>query len=126
MKLLPDTHLLLWSAGAPSKLRREARALLADPENELYFSIVSIWEISIKHALGKMDFVHPRLLLNGLMRAGYRQLSITSEHAIAVGTLPLLHRDPFDRLLVSQANVEGLTLLTADRTLARYSGVQRV
>src|SRR5690606_17237020 len=119
MKLLLDTQLLLWAAGDPRKLSRVARKLLDDPANELLFSAASLWEVTIKSTLGRADFrVEPRLLRRGLLDSGYTELPITSQHAVSIDNLPPLHRDPFDRLLVAQATVEGVTLLTADPVVA--------
>jgi PIN domain nuclease of toxin-antitoxin system len=128
MILLLDTHLLLWAAGTPGRLSAEARLLLQDSRNELAFSAVSLWEIVIKRGLGRDDFlVDPRRLRQGLLANGYREVVMTSEHAIAVERLPPLHRDPFDRILVAQAAVEGFRLLTSDSMVARYGdGVQLV
>ncbi len=128
MKLLLDTHLLLWAAGRPDQMSAAARALLNDPDNELLFSAASLWEVAIKRGLGRDDFrVDPRLLRRGLIDNGYSELAITSEHAIAIDLLPPIHKDPFDRILVAQSTVEGITLLTADPVVARYPGsVRRV
>ena len=126
MKLLLDTHLLLWAAGEPRKLPAAALALIDDPANELIFSAASLWEIAIKRRLGRNDFrVDPRQLRRGLLDNGYLELPITSEHAIAIDGLPLLHKDPFDRILIAQATIEGITLLTADPIVARYRGPVR-
>jgi PIN domain nuclease of toxin-antitoxin system len=126
MKLLLDTHLLLWAAGDPDRLSAAARALIGAPENELWFSAASVWEIAIKRGLGREDFqVNPRLLRRGLLDNGYRELPVGSEHAVAIDSLPPLHKDPFDRLLVAQAMVEGITLLTADASVAQYPGPVR-
>jgi PIN domain nuclease of toxin-antitoxin system len=127
MKLLLDTHLLLWAAGEPSRLSRRARALLEHPDHELLFSAASLWEIAIKRGLGRNDFrVDPRLLRRGLLDNGYRELTITSEHALATETLPPLHQDPFDRILVAQSIVEGITLLTVDPAVAEYPAPVRM
>jgi PIN domain nuclease of toxin-antitoxin system len=128
MKLLLDTHLLLWAAGAPDRLPPDARALIEDLDNRLLFSAASLWEIAIKRTLGREDFrVDPRQLRRGLLENGYIELPITGEHTTAVGDLPPLHRDPFDRLLVAQARVEGIVLVTADAQLAGYPGqIRRV
>jgi len=128
VKLLIDTHLLLWAAQGAKRLPREARTLMGDPENVLLFSVASLWEIVIKRSLGRDDFkVDPRLLRRGLLDNGYGELGIASAHVIAIDTLPPIHKDPFDRLLVAQAMVEGITLLTADACVARYPGpVRRV
>jgi PIN domain nuclease of toxin-antitoxin system len=121
MKLLLDTHLLLWAAGQPDKLPHELQEVLEDPENEVVFSVASLWEIAIKSCLGRADFqVDARLLRRGLLENGYRELAIKGEHAVAIGGLPPIHKDPFDRILVAQAMVEGIMLLTADPQVARY------
>lgn len=126
MKFLLDTHILLRAADDPSKLSRKARALIMDSENELFFSAASLWEIVIKNSLGRADFdVDPHLLRRGLIDNGYLELPITSDHAIGVSALPPLHKDPFDRILVAQATVEGFTLLTSDDTVADYPGPVR-
>lgn len=128
MKLLLDTHLLLWAAGAPERLSAMARQLIEAPDNEPCFSAASLWEITIKRGLGRSDFqADPRLLRRGLLDNGYTELPILSGHAIAVDSLPPLHKDPFDRILVAQATTEGILLLTADALVAQYPGpVQRV
>jgi PIN domain nuclease of toxin-antitoxin system len=121
MKLLLDTHVLLWAAGQPDRLPSKARKLLGDPRNEPVFSSASLWEIAIKSGLGRDDFqVDARLLRRGLLDNGYSELPITSEHAVAIDGLPPIHKDPFDRLLVAQSMVEGITLLTSDPLLAQY------
>lgn len=121
MKLLLDTHLMLWAAGQPTRLPAAARRLLNDPTNELLFSAASIWEIAIKNTLGRDDFkVEPRLLRRGLLDNGWLELPITGQHAVGIDGLPPLHKDPFDRLLLAQALSEGITLLTSDANLARY------
>jgi PIN domain nuclease of toxin-antitoxin system len=128
MKLLLDTHVLLWAAGRPNRLPAKARRLLSDQRNELIFSSASLWEIAIKNGLGRDDFqVDARLLRRGLLDNGYLELPITSEHAVAIDGLPPIHKDPFDRLLVAQSMVEGITLLTADPLVAQYPApVQKV
>lgn len=127
MKLLLDTHLLLWAAGAPERLSAAARALIEAPDNELLFSAASLWEIAIKSDLGRDDFqVDARLLRRGLLDNGYIELPISSHHAVAVTGLPAIHKDPFDRLLVAQAMTEGITLLTADALVAQYPGPVRL
>ncbi len=127
MKLLPDTHLLIWGAGPDERLSSATRELLTNPENELLFSAASLWEISIKRGRGRPDFqLDPRLLRRGLLDNGYIELPISSEHAVAVANLPPIHKDPFDRLLVAQAMAEGITLLTHDPVVARYPGPIRL
>jgi PIN domain nuclease of toxin-antitoxin system len=121
MTLLVDTHLLIWAAAMPDRLSPEARTLLTDPDHDLVFSAASLWEISIKLGLGRDDFrVDPRLLRRGLIANGYRELPVTGAHPLELERLPAHHRDPFDRILVCQARVEGITLLTSDETVARY------
>ena len=123
MKLLLDTHLLLWAAGEPRRLSKQTRALIANPDNELLFSAASLWEVAIKRGLGREDFkVDARLLRRGLLDNEYRELPIISDHVVATESLPLIHRDPFDRLLVAQATVEGITLLTIDSLVSQYPG----
>ena len=127
MKLLLDTHLLLWAASAPDRLSPAALALIQDPDNSLMFSAASLWEITIKQGLGRSDFqVDPRLLRRGLIDNAYIELSITSDHALAVASLPPLHKDPFDRLLAAQSQIEGVLLVTADPILGQYPGPVRL
>ena len=119
--------MLLWAAGAPERLSAEARALIETTESELLFSAASIWEVAVKNGLGRPDFsVDPRLLRRGLLENGYDELPVTGAHAAAVDLLPPVHRDPFDRILVAQAQTEGITLLTADKIVGRYPGPIRV
>ena len=123
MKLLLDTQLLLWAAGRPGRLSATARKLIDASSNELLFSAASIWEVAIKRGLGRSDFqADPRLLRRGLLDNGYVELPILSDHVVALDSLPPIHKDPFDRLLVAQATVEGITLLTADTIVAKYPG----
>jgi len=128
MKLLLDTHLLLWAAQGFECLPPDAQRLMGTPENDLFFSVASLWEIVIKRGLGRDDFkADPRVLRRSLLDNGYKELPIHSEHAVAIDALPPIHKDPFDRLLVAQAIVEGITLLTADARVAEYPGpIQRV
>jgi PIN domain nuclease of toxin-antitoxin system len=126
VKLLLDTQILLWAAGEPRRLSAATRKLLNDPRNELLFSAASLWEIAIKKTLGREDFrVEPRLLRRGLIDNGYTELPVTSQHAVNIDSLPPLHKDPFDRLLLAQALSEGITLVTGDAQLARYPGPVR-
>lgn len=127
MKLLLDTHLLLWAAGQPERLSAAARGLIESTQNELFFSAANLWEIVIKRGLGRADFkVDARLLRRGLLDNGYSELPIASEHVVAIDGLPPIHKDPFDRVLLAQAQVEGITLLTADPTLTQYPGPVRL
>ncbi|MGF7008795.1 type II toxin-antitoxin system VapC family toxin [Aminobacter sp. BE322] len=121
MKLLLDTHLLLWAAGEPEKLPPAAIAEIENGDNALLFSAASLWEVAIKRGLGRADFtVDPRLLRRGLLDNGYHELPVTSEHAAAVDGLPPIHKDPFDRILIAQSIVEGVTLLSVDELVAQY------
>lgn len=127
MKLLLDTHLLIWAADSIERVPVGARALMADQDNELLFSVASIWEVAIKRGLNRPDFqVDARMLRRGLIDNGYCELPILSEHVVTIDALPLIHKDPFDRLLIAQAMVEGITLLTDDATLTQYSGLVRL
>jgi len=122
MKYLLDTHVLLWAAGQPERLSESVHAVLQDRQNQLYFSSVSIWEIVIKRGLGRNDFVvDPRLLRYGSINNGYAELSMTSEHALTLATLPGIHKDPFDRILIAQTITEQMKLITADVILAKYT-----
>ncbi|MFZ5810512.1 MAG: type II toxin-antitoxin system VapC family toxin [Thermodesulfobacteriota bacterium] len=121
MKLLLDTHMLLWAAAGT--LPKEAETLVVDGDNILYFSPASIWEIGIKKSLGRSDFkVAPEVLRRGLLDNQYQELPITSLHVLAVHDLPPLHKDPFDRMLLAQAKAEGISLLTSDSILREYPG----
>lgn len=123
MRLLIDTHLLIWAAEGIERLSAEAVKLMGDQDNVLVFSAASIWEVAIKQALNRQDFsVDASLLRRGLIESGYEELPIAAAHAIAVADLPGIHNDPFDRMLIAQARTEGLLLLTADRRLASYPG----
>ena len=123
MRLLLDTQLLVWAMGEPERLPAGCVAMLEDPSNSLVFSVASLWELVIKQALGRPDFnLEPSLLRQALLDGGWQELPIEASHALAVSQLPPLHRDPFDRLLLAQAQVEGLLLLTADSQLSLYPG----
>ena len=127
MNFLLDTHVLLWAAGVSERLPDEGRTLLEEPETQPVFSAASIWEIAIKSGIGRPDFrVDPHLLRRGLLENGYTELPVTGAHAVAASLLPPLHKDPFDRILIAQAQVEGITLLTADEMVGRYPGPIRV
>lgn len=121
MRLLLDTHVLLWAAGEPEKLSVAGRKLLLAPENTLYFSPASIWEIVIKRELGRDDFqVDPARLRKMLIVNGYTEVPVTSDHTLALAGLPPLHKDPFDRLLVAQSRSEGMLLVSSDTQILRY------
>ena len=127
MSFLLDTQVLLWAAGVPDRLPADARTLIEDPATALLYSAASLWEVTIKNGLGRADFsLDPRLLRRGLLENGYTELAVTGAHAVAVEALPPIHKDPFDRLLVAQAQIEGVTLITADEVVGRYPGPIRV
>ena len=126
MKLLLDTHVLLWAAGQPQRLSRAARELVEDPHNTLLFSVASLWEIGIKNSLGRADFkADARLLRRGLHDNGYEELAILGQHVMQIESLPPIHKDPFDRVLIAQAEAEGCLLLTVDPVVASYPGPVR-
>jgi len=121
MKLLLDTRIILWAAGMPEKLSDTARKLLVDTDSRLFFSAASLWEIVIKRGIGRDDFrVDPLRLRKMLLLNGYSELPITAEHVLRVDTLPLLHKDPFDRILIAQARSEAMFLLTVDSAVIQY------
>ena len=127
MRLLLDTHLLLWAVARSERLSPEARLLIEDPRNDVQYSAASVWEIAIKSTLRRKDFrVDLSLLHSAFSVIGLTELPVRAEHAIGVTHLPPIHRDPFDRLLVAQSVVEPLVLLTNDAVLARYGQVVRV
>ena len=121
MRLLLDTHIALWAVTGSRHLGDMAERMILEAD-DIFVSNASLWEISIKHALGKGGMpVSSAQALEAFARAGYRQLDIKAEHVVRVEGLPPIHRDPFDRLLVAQALSEPLTLLTRDPTLGKYS-----
>jgi PIN domain nuclease of toxin-antitoxin system len=122
MRLLLDTHLLLWALAEPERLDAAARAALEDPGNEVLFSAASLWEIAIKAGLGRPDFAFdPRQILCAAMDTGFVELPVHAAAAILVTKLPPHHRDPFDRLLIAQAMSEPVRFYTADPVLPPYS-----
>lgn len=127
MRLLLDTHLLVWAMGSPERLPAGLAPMLEAPHNTPVFSVASLWELVIKQALGRPDFrVEPAMLRRALLDGGWQELPIQAQHALAVAALPPLHRDPFDRLLLGQATADGLLLITADQQLAAYPGPVRL
>ncbi len=122
MKLLLDTHCWLWMQASPERFSSGARALVDDPDNVLLLSPVSAWEISSKYALGRLTLPIPpaEYVPSRMKSSGVDALPLQHSHALQVATLPWHHRDPFDRLLIAQAQVEGLPILSADRKLAAY------
>ena len=126
MQLLLDTHLLVWAMGEPERLDPALVRLLENPINTPVFSVASLWELVIKRGLDRPDFqLEPSLLRQALLEAGWRELPVQAHHVLAVGQLPPLHRDPYDRLLLAQAQADGLLLITADQQLAQYPGPVR-
>jgi len=124
--MLLDTQLLIWAAYAPQRLASSFAAELVDRHNDICYSLASLWEVAIKTSLGREDFqVDPPALRRGVLREGFQELPIQAEHVLAVRDLPLIHLDPFDRLLVVQAQREGLRLVTTDRRLAEYGEAVR-
>lgn len=123
MSVLLDTHVLLWALYDPARLADQVRDLLEDPEEEVWFSAATIWEVSIKFSLSRPDFTaNPYEVRAEALRLGFRELVVDGLHAAQVTALPHLHSDPFDRLLVAQATATGLTLLTADAHVIAYPG----
>lgn len=119
MRILLDTHLMLWWLGGDRRLPRQADQLIADSGNEVYVSAASIWEVAIKSALGRIegDVAEIEAMLDP---SGLLQLPINGKHAAQVSKLPLYHQDPFDRMLVAQSLIEPMRLVTHDRALAKY------
>jgi len=128
MRLLLDTHILLWAALKKARVPASAARMIDDIQNELVFSSVSIWEIAIKRRLDRNSpMVDARIFRENLLTNGYQELSINGLHSAQVQDLPNIHKDLFDRMMVAQAMVEGLLLVTSDRTVARYPGpIQKV
>jgi PIN domain nuclease of toxin-antitoxin system len=123
MKFLLDTHFIIWIPIDDRRMGREARSLLVDPANEFAFSVASFWEIAIKKSQKRLEFaVDPREIRRHMKANGYEELAVEGSHAVAVASLPPIHKDPFDRILIAQAMVEGITLLTDDAVVAQYPG----
>jgi PIN domain nuclease of toxin-antitoxin system len=121
MRFLFDTHVAIWTLFNDPRLSQAARGIVSNPRNEFVFSVCNIWEIAIKRGLIVPGFQHdPREIRQYLLRYGCVELPIHSKHAVEVDRLPPIHKDPFDRLLIAQALVEGITLLTADAVIAQY------
>ncbi len=126
MRVLLDTHVLLWALITPKRLGKEARAALESPDNDILFSAASIWEIAIKSALKRSDFrIAPEVIAAAAIESGFTELPVKSAAAIQVAKLPDHHRDPFDRLLIAQAMTEPATLYTVDAQLEAYSELVR-
>lgn len=121
MRVLLDTHVLLWAKGEPDRLSPAAREVILDLGTQPIFSVASVWEVIIKSAASRGDFVvDAGQLRRELLQDGFEELEVTAPHVLEVGRLPRLHGDPFDRLLVAQARVEDLTIMTADRAVSAY------
>ena len=121
MRVLLDTHVLLWALAQPHRLDEETRATIESGVNEVLFSVASIWEIAIKAGLGRADFaVKPAEIARTAVDIGFVELVIRSDAAVLVAELPPYHRDPFDRMLIAQAHCEGLTIVTADPAFHAY------
>jgi len=122
LNLLLDTHVALWAITDSPKLSQQARDLIESPKTIAWVSVASVWEIAIKHALGRGDMpVSSQDAVRYFQESGYRFLPVQAEHAVTVETLPAHHQDPFDRILVAQALVEPMRLITHDALVARYS-----
>lgn len=119
MRLLLDTHTLIWALATPDRLSSAARAAIVSPANMVHVSAATAWEIAIKHALGRLTFPLDRFVPE-VEAAGFSHLPIRADHALAAGSLPRHHADPFDRMLVAQARIEGLTLVSEDAAIAAY------
>ena len=127
MKLLLDTHVLLWAVASSRRLSRAARRLIEVPENEVFYSAANLWEIAIKSGLGRSDFrIDVEAFHAALPESGLAELPIRAAHAVAIQKLPDIHRDPFDRMLIAQALTEPLVLVTNDALLAKYPATVRV
>lgn len=122
MKILLDTEAWLWSLGSPERLGKKARNLLEDPAHDLYLSAASTWEISIKAAIGKLGLPEPpaSFVASRMERQGILPLPVNHAHAAQVFALPMLHKDPFDRMLLAQAMLEGLAIMSSDQVFRRY------
>jgi PIN domain nuclease of toxin-antitoxin system len=121
LRLLVDTHVFLWWRGDDPQLGEVERQAIRDGQNDVFLSAASIWEIAIKHSLGRLQIPEPASAAG--VRLGFEPLPISFAHAEAAALLPPLHRDPFDRMLVAQARAEGLTLVTRDPAIRAYPGV---
>jgi PIN domain nuclease of toxin-antitoxin system len=123
VKLLIDTQSWLWWFAAPDRLKQSTINLIADPDHELWFSVASVWEMGIKAAMAKLPLPKPteEYIQDTVRELGANLLTINANHALTAAALPLHHRDPFDRILIAQAEIEQMTIVTADRVFERYS-----
>lgn len=122
MRFLLDTHFIIWLPIGGRGLNRAARVLIDDPSNQFLFSAASLWEVALKRARYPGFAYDPRDLRIHMLENGYTELPVAGLHVIAIDSLAPIHKNPFDRLLIAQAVVEGITLLTVDATIARYPG----
>jgi PIN domain nuclease of toxin-antitoxin system len=122
LRLLLDTHAFIWATASPARLSKACRAAIEDPQNDVIVSAAVAWEMTIKYALGKLTLPLDPIAYfpSRLVALGFRPLAISAEHALAIGKLPPHHNDPFDRIMVAQAQIEGLTLVTNDPVIAKY------
>lgn len=121
MKVLIDTHVLLWFHTQDAGLSDTTRTAIESGEHECWYSIISLWEIAIKHSLGKLElFDGLEATFKAMERSNLRMLELTREHVLTLATLPTHHRDPFDRILIAQAKHEGMSVLTGDKEFAKY------
>ena len=121
MNYLVDTHLLIWAADHNPKLSFEAEAELTNPRNNLWFSVISLWEMTLKRSMNRKTFAYDAgQMRSGFLASGYQELAVESKHVLGLANMPTIHTDPFDRLLLAQAISEGLIFLTADRQMAAY------
>ncbi len=119
MKILLDTHILLWALVGDQRLSKKGAKLISDPQNEVLVSAVSLWEVGIKHSLGRIT-VSPECLIEAIASTGFDQLAVTFDHCVTVSRLPIIHRDPFDRMLVAQSLSVPAILMTHDQTMSKY------
>ena len=127
MRILLDSHLLIWLVGASDRLPSEARAMIEDAGNAVFFSSASIWELSIKHSTGRARLaLHPQVLYEQLVKNEFQEVQVTAAHGLLVSSLETIHKDPFDRILIAQSISEGMLLLTSDEIIGQYSGPIRL
>ncbi|MBW6423354.1 type II toxin-antitoxin system VapC family toxin [Rhizobium sp. XQZ8] len=127
MRILLDSHLLIWLVGASDRLPSEARTMIENPENVVFFSSASIWELSIKHSTGRARLaLHPQVLYEQLVKHEFNEIQVTAAHGLLVASLEAIHKDPFDRILIAQSIAEGMLLLTSDETIGQYNGPIRL
>ncbi|NHB91140.1 type II toxin-antitoxin system VapC family toxin [Photorhabdus cinerea] len=119
MNYLLDTHVLIWLSLTPERINNKSTDIITSFDNEVFFSAASIWEVAIKFSIGKIN-LRPDILRKGLLDNGFKELHVKSGHAVNIPSLPEMHKDPFDRILISQAKVEKMTLITADEKILKY------